>query len=152
MKLVRSPWSLAAPLGVSALLVAWVALSTTTVQAASFSVVLYALANLIVYTDALDFLLRVYVRRRHTATAGGTERQRDLSIDLAPAMPLGMRRVVSSQSYAIIASVYNLEERLDEFMEAFEPYRSRVWLISLVILYSIQVSTRSSVNTPPSVR
>jgi|HubBroStandDraft_4_1064222.scaffolds.fasta_scaffold33925_2 cellulose synthase/poly-beta-1,6-N-acetylglucosamine synthase-like glycosyltransferase len=130
MKVLRSPWGLIAPLGVSALLVAWVALSAANAQAVSFSVVLFALANLIVYTDALDFLLRVYVRRRHTATARGTERQRDLSIDLAPAMPLGMRRVVSSQSYAIIASVYNLEERLDEFMEAFEPYRNRVWLIS----------------------
>jgi cellulose synthase/poly-beta-1,6-N-acetylglucosamine synthase-like glycosyltransferase len=130
MRILRSPWSLVAPLGVSALLVAWVALSTANVQAASFSVVVYALANLIVYTDALDFMLRMYVRRRHTATARGTERQRDLSIDLAPAMSMGMRRVVSSQSYAIIASVYNLEERLDEFMEAFEPYKSRVWLIS----------------------
>lgn len=130
MRVRRSAWSLIAPLGVAALLVAWVALSAANAQAASISVLLYGLANLIVYTDALDFMLRLYVRRRHTATARGTDRERDLSIDLAPALPLGMRRVLPAQSYAIIASVYNLEERLDEFMQAFEPYRNRVWLIS----------------------
>ena len=32
--------------------------------------------------------------------------------------------------FAIIASVFNLEDHLEEFMEAFGPYRDRVWLIS----------------------
>jgi cellulose synthase/poly-beta-1,6-N-acetylglucosamine synthase-like glycosyltransferase len=119
-----------APLGVCVLLAVWVALSAASVRAASFSMLLYALANLIVYTDALDFFVRLYVRRRHTATAGPYERTQDLSIDLAAALPQGARHIAPMQPYAILASVFNLEDDLDAFMEAFAPYRERVWLIS----------------------
>jgi cellulose synthase/poly-beta-1,6-N-acetylglucosamine synthase-like glycosyltransferase len=37
---------------------------------------------------------------------------------------------VPASPFAIIASIFNLEDRLEEFMEAFGPYRHRVWLIS----------------------
>jgi len=37
---------------------------------------------------------------------------------------------VPASPFAIIASVYNLEEQLEEFLSAFAPYRERVWLIS----------------------
>jgi len=125
----NTPWSLLAPLGVCALLTGWIALSATNLQAASFSLLIYGLANLIVYTDALDFILRLHVRRRHIATAP-TEENRHLSIDLAAALPARARQVVPIRPYAIIASIFNLEPLLDEFMEAFAPYRDRVWLIS----------------------
>ncbi|HTT01742.1 MAG TPA: glycosyltransferase family 2 protein [Steroidobacteraceae bacterium] len=121
--------SFAAPLGVCALFAGWIALSAANVQAASFSLLIYGLANLIVYTDALDFLLRMYMRRRNTATAGPGEAD-ELSIDLAAALPTGLRTAVPLQPYAIIASVFNMEDGLDDFMEAFGPYRERVWLIS----------------------
>jgi cellulose synthase/poly-beta-1,6-N-acetylglucosamine synthase-like glycosyltransferase len=124
-----TPWSLLAPLGVCLLLAGWVALSAANVQAASFSLLVYGLANLIVYTDALDFILRLHVRRRHIATAP-TEENRHLSIDLWAALPAGPRQVVPIRPYAIVASIFNLEPLLDEFMEAFAPYRDRVWLIS----------------------
>jgi cellulose synthase/poly-beta-1,6-N-acetylglucosamine synthase-like glycosyltransferase len=116
--------SVAAPLAVCALLVAWIGLSAANVQAASFSMLLYGLANLIVYTDALDFALRLYMKRRHTATARGTGRERELSIDLASSLP------GAAPPYAIIASVFNLEERIEEFIAAYAPYRERMWLIS----------------------
>lgn len=125
-----TPWSLLAPLGVCALLTGWIVLSAANVQAASFSVLLYGLANLIVYTDALDFILRLHVRRRHIATARDDLDNRHLSIDLAAALPVGAREVVPIRPYAIVASIFNLEPLLDEFMEAFAPYRDRVWLIS----------------------
>lgn len=124
------PWGLLAPLGVCALLAGWIALSAANVQAVGFSVLAYGLANLIVYTDALDFILRLHVRRRHVATAGAAEENRYVSIDLTAAMPAGTREVESVRPYAIIASVFNLEPLLDEFMEAFAPYRDRTWLIS----------------------
>jgi cellulose synthase/poly-beta-1,6-N-acetylglucosamine synthase-like glycosyltransferase len=92
-----------------------------------------AVANLIVYTDALDFALRLYMRRRHTVAPGGTfesNQNGDLSINLAAILPPDARRVVPALPFAIIASVFNLEDRLEEFMEAFWPYRHRVWLIS----------------------
>lgn len=122
-----TPWSLLAPLGVCLLLTGWIALSAANIQAASFSLLVYALANLIVYTDALDFILRLHVRRRHIATAP-SEENRHLSIDLA--LPTGARQVVPIRPYAIVASIFNLEPLLDEFMDAFAPYRDRVWLIS----------------------
>lgn len=125
----NTPWSLLAPLGVCALLTGWIVLSAANFQAASFSLLVYGLANLIVYTDALDFILRLHVRRRHIATAP-TEDNRHLSIDLAAALPSGARQVVPTRPYAIVASIHNLEPLLDEFTEAFAPYRDRVWLIS----------------------
>ena len=38
--------------------------------------------------------------------------------------------MVPLRPYAIIASVFNLGDRLDEFTESFAAYRDRVWLIS----------------------
>jgi cellulose synthase/poly-beta-1,6-N-acetylglucosamine synthase-like glycosyltransferase len=127
---MKHSWTLLAPAAVCALLTGWIVLSAADVQAASVSVLIYGLANLIVYTDALDFLLRLHVRRRHTATAGATEANRNVSIDLAASLPEGTRRIVPMRPYAIIASVFNLGDDLDEFVAAYAPYRERVWLIS----------------------
>jgi cellulose synthase/poly-beta-1,6-N-acetylglucosamine synthase-like glycosyltransferase len=126
---IKTPWSLIAPLGVCLLLTGWIVLSAANLQAAGFSLLVYGLANLIVYTDALDLILRLHVRRRHIATAP-TEENRHLSIDLASALQGDARQVVPVRPYAICASIFNLEPVLDEFMEAFAPYRDRVWLIS----------------------
>ena len=54
----------------------------------------------------------------------------DVSIDLDAIVPPETRLLVPLAPYAIIASVFNLEDRLDEFFESFEPYRDRMWLIS----------------------
>lgn len=125
-----SPWTLMAPAAVCALLSVWIVLAAANVQAASVSLLIYGLANLIVYTDALDLLLRLHVRRRHTATASAPADNRNVSIDLVGSLPGGIRRMVPLRPYAIVASVFNLGDRLDEFTEAFAPYRDRVWLIS----------------------
>ena len=124
------PWALMAPAAVCALLTLWIVLAAANVQAASVSLLIYGLANLIVYTDALDLLLRLHVRRRHTATASAPADNRNVSIDLVGSLPGGIRRMVPLRPYAIVASVFNLGDRLDEFTEAFAPYRDRVWLIS----------------------
>jgi cellulose synthase/poly-beta-1,6-N-acetylglucosamine synthase-like glycosyltransferase len=125
----QTSWSLIAPLGVCLLLTGWIVLSAANLQTASLSLLVYGLANLIVYTDALDFILRLHVRRRHIATAP-TEENRHLSIDITSTLPAGARQVVPVRPYAIIASIHNLEPQLDEFMDAFAAYRDRVWLIS----------------------
>jgi hypothetical protein len=110
-----------------ALLAGWIALSAAGNQARTFSVVVAVLANFIVYTDAADLLLRLYARRRHTGASTA-----ELSIDLAAASATLVRRLVPTRSYAIVASIFNLDSRgqLDDFMETLAPYRSRVWLIS----------------------
>jgi cellulose synthase/poly-beta-1,6-N-acetylglucosamine synthase-like glycosyltransferase len=132
MKLLRT-WSALAPVAVSGLLAGWIVLSVANAQAVGFSIVVFAVANLIVYTDALDFALRLYMRRRHTVAAGAipeSNRNGSLSINLAAILPPDARRLVPASPFAIIASIFNLEDRLEEFMEAFGPYRHRVWLIS----------------------
>jgi cellulose synthase/poly-beta-1,6-N-acetylglucosamine synthase-like glycosyltransferase len=132
MKILRT-WSALAPLAVCALLAGWIVLSVANARAVGFSIFVFAVANLIVYTDALDFALRLYMRRRHTAAAGGiseSSRNGNLSINLAALLPPDSRRAVPASPFAIIASVFNLEDHLDEFMKAFGPYRDRVWIIS----------------------
>jgi cellulose synthase/poly-beta-1,6-N-acetylglucosamine synthase-like glycosyltransferase len=129
----RRTWPVLAPLAVCGLLAGWIALSVANARDVGFSILVLAVANLIVYTDALDFALRLYMRRRHTVAPGGTfesNQNGDLSINLAAILPPDARRVVPALPFAIIASVFNLEDRLEEFMEAFWPYRHRVWLIS----------------------
>ena len=129
MRAARS-WTLIAPAAVCALLTIWIVLAAANVQTASVSLLIYGLANLIVYTDALDLFLRLHVRRRHTATASASADTRNVSIDLVGSLPGGIRRMVPLRPYAIVASVFNLGDQLDEFTESFAAYRDRVWLIS----------------------
>ena len=114
-----------------ALLTVWIALSAANMQAASFSLLIYGLANLIVYTDALDFMLRLYVRRRNTATAPAPKRTATSPSISPPRCPPRRWRIVPVRPYAIIASIYNLEDRCS--MSSWKPssrYRDTVWLIS----------------------
>jgi cellulose synthase/poly-beta-1,6-N-acetylglucosamine synthase-like glycosyltransferase len=132
MKILKS-WSVLAPLAVCGLLAGWIILSVANAQAVGFSIFLFAVANLIVYTDAIDFAIRLYMRRRHTAAAGGiseSSQNGNISINLAAILPPDARRLVPALPFAIISSVYNLEDQFEEFTEAFGAYRDRVWLIS----------------------
>src|SRR5258708_23048331 len=73
------------------------------------------------------------MRRRHTAAAGGISEGTqfgNVSINLAAILPPDARRVVPASPFAIIASVYNLEDQFDEYCRAFGSYRDRIWLIS----------------------
>ncbi len=126
MSLRRSS-PLLTPLLACALLAGWIALSASGDRTRNFSVLIAVLANFVVYTDAVDLLLRLYARRRHTGATTA-----ELSIDLAAASPAAARRLVATRPYAIIASIYNLESRdqIDDFMEALSRYRDRTWLIS----------------------
>jgi cellulose synthase/poly-beta-1,6-N-acetylglucosamine synthase-like glycosyltransferase len=125
-------WSLLAPLALCGLLAGWIVLSVADARTVGFSIFVFAVANLIVFTDAIDFALRLYMRRRHTLAAGGGYSQPSggLSINLSAILPPNARRVVQAPPFAIIASVFNLDDRLQDFMEAFGPYKHRVWLIS----------------------
>ena len=131
-----TPWSLIAPLGVCLLLTGWIALSAANLQTASLSLLIYGLANLIVYTDALDFILRLHVRRRHIATAP-TEENRHLSIDLATTLPAGVRQVVpcdrTPSSPRFIIS-------------------SRCWMSSWTPLPRIATASGSSAMAPQTAR
>jgi cellulose synthase/poly-beta-1,6-N-acetylglucosamine synthase-like glycosyltransferase len=129
---IRRKYSFLAPLAVCGLLAGWIILSLAGARSVGFSIFVFAVANLIVYTDALDFALRLYMRRRHTLAAGGGYNRRDagLSINLSAILAPDARRVVRAPRFAIIASVFNLEDSLQDFMDALGPYQHRVWLIS----------------------
>ena len=130
MKAERSA-ALLGPFVAVAVLGVCIALSAANVRAASFSWLAYMLANLIVHTDTLDLLLRLHVRRRHVAAVRrSSEATRHLSIDIAKPFPDGARHIEPTRPYAIIASVFNLHNHLDDFIAAFEPYRRYVWIIS----------------------
>ena len=128
----RVAWAVLPPLAVCGLLAGWIGLTIMNAQEQGFSVFAFAIANLIVYTDALDYALRLYMRRRHTAAVSGAVeggRVPNVSINLGALVPAGASRAPVSR-FAIIASVYNLEGQLEEFVESFGPFRDRVWLIS----------------------
>src|SRR6202042_2769037 len=75
---------------------------------------------------------RLYMRRRHTAAVSGvvgSGSDANVSINLASLVPAGTSRVPVSR-FAIIASIFNLEDQIEEFVQTFEQYRERVWLIS----------------------
>ena len=132
MTAARVAWTVLPPLAVCGLLVGWIVLTIVNTRAEGFSIFVFAIANLIVYTDALDYALRLYMRRRHTAAVGGTVdsgRMENVSINLAALVPAGASRTPVSR-FAIIASVFNLEDHIEEFIAAFGRYRERVWLIS----------------------
>ena len=125
-------YSVIAPLAVCGLLAGWIVLSVADARTVGFSILVFVVANLIVYTDAIDFALRLYMRRRHTSAADGAHGRQNggLSVNLSAILPPDARRVVQAPSFAIIASVFNLEEHLQDFMDAFGRYRHHVWLIS----------------------
>lgn len=127
----RRPWNLVAAIGVYALLAGWVVLAAADFGAGDFSFLIYGLANIIVFTDALDFAVRLWAHRRHTAASAerGTTEFSLLSVDLPAAAGPAIGRA-GARPFAIVASIYNLEDRLDDFMARFAPYREHVWLIS----------------------
>ena len=53
----RRALSVLAPLAVCGLLAGWIVLSIANARAVGFSIFLFAFANLIVYTDAIDFAI-----------------------------------------------------------------------------------------------
>jgi cellulose synthase/poly-beta-1,6-N-acetylglucosamine synthase-like glycosyltransferase len=59
-----------------------------------------------------------------------SSRNRNVSINLAATLPPDAFGTRPAAPFAILASVFNLEEGLDDFMRAFERHRDRVWIIS----------------------
>ncbi|MGH8694265.1 MAG: glycosyltransferase, partial [Burkholderiales bacterium] len=78
--------------------------------------------------DLFDCCLRLYWRRtfgargepgRHTGTS--------IPVDAGRVTPYQKRLRV--RPYALLVSVHNAEHELDEFLEAMQPFRDRLWMI-----------------------
>jgi cellulose synthase/poly-beta-1,6-N-acetylglucosamine synthase-like glycosyltransferase len=86
----------------------------------SLSLGIYLLANMVVFADLLDFAVRFAVRRRTNPLTSiplqvGTFNALQVDLHLKP--------------YAVIASLFNAEAILDEFLETMAPFRDRLFVI-----------------------
>ena len=90
---------------------------------------LYVLANLILFVDFFDLILRVYFMNRHAAP-GRPWRSSPMSC------PIGVEQATETEvqsglrPFAIVVSIHNLPpEELDWFLDAVRPYQEHLWLI-----------------------
>lgn len=121
-------WLLPIALIVAALLAGGAILAASKAIARSFNLLLYLLANLVVFLDLFDFGLRLYFRRINSVTDGSSERSgTSVPLDVGRYTPYQKR--LHLRPYALIVSVHNAEDYLDDFFEAMEPYRDRLWVI-----------------------
>ena len=111
-----------------AVVLAALALALTAVMAAThttatgFSVLVYLTTNLIVFTDFVDFILRLYFCRINGGSDAENARGKTDPTHHERDYPYP-RRHQCLHPYALVVSVHNLGERLDSFIEAMEPLR-----------------------------
>ena len=90
---------------------------------------LLLLANIVLFVDFFDFILRVYFIHRHTAP--GSPWRTSLTscpVGVEPADDAEVRKGL--RPFAIVVSIYNLPAAdLDWFLRCIEPYREHLWVI-----------------------
>lgn len=112
--------------GLGLLLASWAAVPSL-FGGSGFSIAAYALASTVLFTDLLDLMLRLYLRRQQAAPAPfGTTPAASIPLDSAYT-PYQKR--VFLRPYAILLSVYNAVDDLDDFIAAMAPFRERIWII-----------------------
>ena len=128
----RTQWSIVAPLAACLLLAAWLTWMGITAHTSELTVSTFLLLHVLVYTDAVDFAVRRVAHRRRLAarSSGDREAFASVSVDLSETVATVDARTGWARPFAIVASVFNVEDRVDEFAEAYAPYRAHVWLIS----------------------
>lgn len=105
----------------------WIAFGPAQPLIHGFSVLLYVLSSLIVFIDLLDLIARVWIQQRHIPAAAGGALPTSIPLDVGTFTPYQMR--LHMRPYALLASVHNGAEGLDEFLEAIVPHRDRLWVI-----------------------
>ena len=94
----------------------------------NFSLGFFLLANLVVYVDLLDLLLRIYFRHvQSRSPLGGRSIPTSVPLDVGDFTPYQTR--LHLRPYALVVSVYNVAKELDTFLEAMRPHFSRLWVI-----------------------
>lgn len=121
-------WLLSVPLLAALLLAGWAILAVSQAVASTFSLLIYVLANVMVFMDFLDFGLRLYLCRANAAVHNSDERP-ETSVPLDTQDLTTEQKRIHVRPYALVVSVFNAEEHLEDFMEAMRPYRGRLWVI-----------------------
>lgn len=89
---------------------------------------LLVLASFAGCLDLYDLLLRLYFRRRHTLLPDGSGvAKTSMPLEVGEFTPYQIRKHL--KPWAVLVSVHNLEEELDDFLEAVAPFRERLWVI-----------------------
>jgi cellulose synthase/poly-beta-1,6-N-acetylglucosamine synthase-like glycosyltransferase len=109
-------------LGAVLFLLGRVARVAPSIPATGFDLTMYIAVSLIVFLDLLDAIVRLIVARR---TSPGIPTSIPLDIGEFTAR----QKKLHLKPYALIVSVYNIEDELDPFLEAMEPYREHLWVI-----------------------
>jgi cellulose synthase/poly-beta-1,6-N-acetylglucosamine synthase-like glycosyltransferase len=116
--------SLAVPLAASGVLAvaAWLALS----RGIAIDQRLYVIANSLLILDAVDLLARSWMRARLSRRPGG-RRQVSVPLDVGRFTPWQVS--LHLRPYAMLASVHDAGDDLEDFLEAMAPHRDRLWVI-----------------------
>ena len=96
--------------------------SVAVVPASGVELAAYLLINVVVFLDLIDIVIRLAVSRR--ASHGVPT---SIPLDVGRFTPHQMK--LHLQPWALLVSVHNLEDELDPFLEAMEPYRDHLWVI-----------------------
>ena len=87
-------------------------------------VLLYLLANLVLAFDAVDLIVRLWVTKLN-----GVLGSQGPSTDLHLEEISNTERALALRPYAIVASLYNETDDLDQFLTTLAPFKDCVWLI-----------------------
>ncbi|HEX9984458.1 MAG TPA: glycosyltransferase family 2 protein [Thermoanaerobaculia bacterium] len=92
------------------------------VPSTGFEAMVWIAVSLLVFLDLIDIAVRLYASKL-TASVDGTS----IPLDVGHFTPRQMK--LHLRPWALIVSVHNLEDELDTFLEAMEPYREHLWVI-----------------------
>ncbi|HYO78398.1 MAG TPA: glycosyltransferase, partial [Thermoanaerobaculia bacterium] len=92
------------------------------IPSSGLEVLAYLFISLIVFLDLIDIVVRLTVARRTPRDVSTS-----IPLDVGTFTPHQMK--LHLKPWALIVSVHNLEDDLDPFLEAMEPYRDNLWVI-----------------------
>jgi cellulose synthase/poly-beta-1,6-N-acetylglucosamine synthase-like glycosyltransferase len=96
--------------------------SAPPIPASGFDLFAYVVISFVVFLDLIDMTVRLFIAHR---TAGNVATS--IPLDIGEFTPRQMK--LHLQPWALIVSVHNVEDDLDPFLEAMEPYREHLWVI-----------------------
>jgi cellulose synthase/poly-beta-1,6-N-acetylglucosamine synthase-like glycosyltransferase len=89
---------------------------------------LYILASTAFFLDLVDLLVRLYLRREHTARYRGLLAA-PTSVPLTVGLFTPYEMKLHTRPFAIVASVFNASKDIGEFLRSMEPFRDQIWVI-----------------------
>lgn len=118
-----------AAIGVVAVLATLAVLATVRGIAPAFSLAVYLLAGFVFFVDLLDFLIRLACHRRRLAAPGWRVLAPPASVPLEDGGLTPRQKRLHLKPYALLLSVYNAEDDVDDLLERLAPFRDRLWMI-----------------------